>query len=134
MKFPQLFTKIPKHKRFDYIPRHFDPQEEERKERELRIRQELEREGVIEKAGEEETDDGTEITGYKERITGSFKNARRVSHKQSDPSAGLIRLAITLILTLGLIGYLQFGENVLYGVAAIFIPFYLYLKLRSARR
>ena len=133
MKFPQLFTKIPKHKRFDYIPRHYDPQEEERREREIRIRQELEREGVIKKEGDQPDDDAA-TSGYRERITGSFKAARRVGRKQSDPSASLIRLAITLILTLGLIGYLQFGKNALYGVAAIFIPFYLYLKFRSARR
>jgi Flp pilus assembly protein TadB len=133
MKFPQLFTKIPKHKRFDYIPRHYDPQEEERKEREHRIRTELEREGAIEKKGNLSGDD-TDITGYRERITGSFRVARRAGLKQSDPSASLIRLAITLILTLGLLAYLQFGINALYGVAAVFIPFYLYLKFRSAKR
>jgi hypothetical protein len=44
MKFGQLFTKIPNYKRFGYTPRHFDPLEEERKEREERIRQELDQE------------------------------------------------------------------------------------------
>ena len=41
MKFLQIFTKIPNYKKFGYTPRHYDPKEEERKERELRIQKEL---------------------------------------------------------------------------------------------
>jgi Flp pilus assembly protein TadB len=129
MKFPQLFTKIPKHKRFGYTPRHYDPQEEERRERELRIRQELIREGKIE--SEREAGDGDR---YQSRIAGSFRNAKRTTTAQSDPSANMLRLIITLILCVGLIAFLQFGKNALIGVALVFIPFYLYLKFRKSRR
>ena len=130
MKFPQLFTKIPKHKRFDYIPRHYDPQEEERKERELRIRMELKQEGLLkdENAVEDPRAD------YRARISGSFRSAKRATSAQSDPSASMLRLMITLILTVGLIAYLQYGKNALIGVALVFIPFYLYLKFRKSRR
>jgi Flp pilus assembly protein TadB len=129
MKFPQLFTKIPRHKRFDYTPRHYDPQEVERKERELRIRQELMREGKI----DHELDSG-EDESYRSRIAGSFRNAKRTTTAQSDPSANMLRLIITLILSVGLIAFLQFGKNALIGVALVFIPFYLYLKFRKSRR
>jgi Flp pilus assembly protein TadB len=130
MKFPQLFTKIPKHKRFDYVPRHYDPQEEERRERELRIRMELKQEGLLKEEGREEDP----MTDYRSRIAGSFKSAKRTSTAQSDPSASMLRLIITLILTVGLIAFLQYGKNALIGLALVFIPFYLYLKFRKSRR
>ena len=130
MKFPQLFTKIPKHKRFDYIPRHYDPQEEERKERELRIRMELKQEGLL----KDENTVEDPRADYRARISGSFRSAKRTTSAQSDPSASMLRLMITLILTVGLIAFLQYGKNALIGVALVFIPFYLYLKFRKSRR
>lgn len=129
MKFPQLFTKIPKHRRFDYTPRHYDPQEDERKEREFRIRQELAREGRV-----SENSPAEESYNYRARIAGSFKSAKRTSTPQKDPTANMIRLIITLILTVGLVGYLQFGKTALIVVAFVFIPFYLYLKFRRSRQ
>ena len=131
MKFPQLFTKIPRHKRFGYTPRHYDPAEEERQERELRIRQELAQQGKINIEGDSEADSSYE---YRTRIAGSFRAAKKTTSAQSDPSASMLRLLITLILTVGLIGYLQYGRNALIGVALFTIPLYLYLKFRKSRR
>jgi len=131
MKFPQLFTKIPSHKRFGYTPRHYDPAEEERKERELRIRQELAQEGRNNDEGDEQ---GEAVHDYRTRISGSFRNAKKTGPAQSDPSANILRLMITFILTVGLIAYLQFGRNALVGVAFAIIPLYLYLKFRKFRR
>ncbi len=128
MKFVQLFTKIPNHKRFGYTPRHYDPQEEERKERELRIRRELMLEGETQEKDEEA------LHAYRSRITGSFRNAKKTVEVQSDPSARMLRLVLTLIITLGLIGFLQFGRIALIGVAFVSIPLYLYLKFRKFRR
>jgi hypothetical protein len=132
MKFPQLFTKIPKHKRFGYTPRHYDPQEEERKERELRIRQELITEGG---AGKREDNglEGESSNDYRSRIAGSFKNAKKTHSGQSDTSANMLRLIIALTMTVGLIAYLQVGKNALIGVALFIIPLYLYLKFRKSR-
>ncbi|MBA4053942.1 MAG: hypothetical protein C0490_04450 [Marivirga sp.] len=128
MKFIQLFTKIPNYKRFGYMPRHYDPKEEERKERELRIRQELLSEQEREKREEDEK------YGYRTRIAGSFKTAKKTVSPQSDPSSSMLRLIITLIITVGLIAFLQFGKIALIGVALVIIPFYLYLKFRKFRR
>lgn len=128
MKFIQLFTKIPNYKRFGYTPRHYDPREEERKERELRIRQEL----LSEEERKKKEDDETHA--YRSRIAGSFRTAKKTVSPQSDPSSSMLRLIITLIITVGLIAFLQFGKVALIGVALVIIPFYLYLKFRKFRR
>lgn len=128
MKFIQLFTKIPNYKKFGYVPRHYDPKEEERKERELRIRQEL-----MDQEQKQKLEDDAAF-GYRSRISGSFRNAKKTVAPQADPSSSMIRLIITLIITLGLIGFLQYGRIALVAVALIIIPFYLYLKFRKFRR
>ena len=128
MKFIQLFTKIPNYKKFGYAPRHYDPKEEERKEREIRIRQELMSKDEKEKIEEEA------MAGYRTRISGSFRTAKKTVSPQADPSSSMIRLVITMIITLGLIGFLQYGRIALVGVALLIIPFYLYLKFRKFRR
>lgn len=128
MKLPTLFTKTPNYKRFAYNPRHYDPLEDERKEREERIRLELR---VEQEKKEEKTDD---IHGYRSRIAGSFRTAKKSATVQSDPSASMMRLVILLVLAIGLIAFLEYGGIALYGVALVFIPFYLYLKYRKFRR
>ena len=128
MKFPQIFTKIPSYRRFGYTPRHYDPKEEERKERELRIAREL-----MSEQGKEELDEEDKL-GYRTRISGSFKTAKKTVTPQADPSSTMLRLIITLIITLGLIAFIQFGTIALIGVALVIIPFYLYLKFRKFRR
>jgi hypothetical protein len=127
MKFTQLFTKIPNYKRFAYTPRHYDPVEEMIKEREEKIRQEL---NLEQKKKMEE-----EIThAYRSRIMGSFKTAKKTTTVQRDPSANMLRLVILLVVTLGLIAYIQYGPIAIYGVAFVIIPVYLYLKFRKFRR
>jgi Flp pilus assembly protein TadB len=128
MKFPQLFTKIPNYKKFGYTPLHYDPREEERKERELRIKRELMSEQEQEELNEEDK------LGYRKRISGSFKKAKKTVTPQADPSSTMLRLIITLIITLGLIAFIEFGRIALVGVALVIIPFYLYLKFRKFRR
>jgi hypothetical protein len=125
MKFTGLFTKTPSHKRFNYVPRHYDPREEERKEREERIKQEL---AAGLKKGEPEN-----LTHYSSKIKGAFQAARKRSAQKSEPSAALLRTVITLFIVILLWAYLQFGNVALYGLLAI-IPFYLFLKLRNMRR
>ena len=128
MKFPQIFTKIPNYKRFGYTPRHYDPKEEERKEGELRIKRELLSEEEKNRLSEEEE------FGYCSRISGSFKTAKKTITPQADPSATMIRMVILLVLTVGLIAFLQFGTVALIITFLLFIPFYLYLKFRKFRR
>jgi hypothetical protein len=132
MKFIQLFNKIPNHKRFGYTPRHYDPLEEEMKERELRLSQELGKEKKIKK--EEETISESDEEGYRKRIAGSFRAAKKTVPVQADPSASMMRLALMLVMVAGFISYLQFGNVALYAVALIVIPVYLYLKFRKIKR
>lgn len=127
MKFPQIFTRTPNYKRFNFTPRHYDPQEEERKERESRIRAELAKE-------EQDASRVAEEYGYRQRIAGSFKQSKKTVNVQSDPSASMLRLVILLVLTVGLIAYLQWGKTALYGLALLFVPGYLYLKWREMQK
>jgi Flp pilus assembly protein TadB len=125
MKFTGLFTKTPSHKRFNYVPRHYDPQEEQRKEREERIKQELQ-------AGLRQSEP-EDLTHYTSKIKGSFQAARKRSAQKSEPSAALLRTVITLFIVILLWAYLQFGTVALYSLVII-VPFYLFLKLRNVRR
>jgi Flp pilus assembly protein TadB len=124
MKIPSLFIKTPKHRRFNFIPRHYDPVEEERKQREERIRAEL---GMTAK---EKHELEAEALGYRQRIAGSFRGAKKTSTAQADPSAGLLRLLVLTFLAVWLIAYLHYGSIALYALFLI-VPFYLYLKFRK---
>ena len=124
MKIPSVFTKAPSHKKFSFVPRYFDDQEEERKEREERIKKELERV------------EGKEVPidpAYRTRITGSFRSVKKTITPRVDPSVNILRLIILMVLVLFLIAYLQFGNDVVYGLVVI-VPLYLYVRLRNAKR
>lgn len=129
MKFPTLFAKIPNYKRFAYTPRHYDPAEEERKEREARIREELSLD-----ADKEKENGFEDLHGYRSRIVGSFRTAKKTVTVQRDPSATMLRLILLLVLAIGLIAFIEYGKVALYGLAFVIVPFYLYLKFRKFRR
>lgn len=121
MKIISLFTKAPQHQRFSYRPRYYDPQKEEMREREERIKRELElARGVA-------SDDKE---GYRSRIAGSFQAARKRSKPSAGTNAVLMRLAVLLFMTLLLIAFFQWGKVALYGVL-LFIPVYFYMKFKS---
>lgn len=126
MKFIQLFGKTPNHKKFSFTPRFYNPEEEERLEREMRIRKELMEKGETEKVVEE---------GYshRQRIAGSFRVAKKTATVQSDSSANMLRLVILLVLAVGLIGFLTWGITAIYIMAALYFPVYFYMKFRSLR-
>ncbi len=96
MKF--TFIKIPRHRKFTYDPIYYNPEAEERKERERRIRQEM---GLP----VEEQQDGR---GYQERIRGGMrrriKSSFEVTRKERKKSS--LRLIIILILLFILFYYL----------------------------
>ncbi|MBX2964302.1 MAG: hypothetical protein KF687_17465 [Cyclobacteriaceae bacterium] len=118
MKIPSLFTRTPNHKRFNFVPRHYDPSEEERKEREARIHRELKL-----KRGEPE-----EVApDYRARIAGSFRTARSKQTKNFDPSANILRLVIIMILVVWLMAFIQYGNDSIYFLALI-IPFYIWIR------
>jgi Flp pilus assembly protein TadB len=123
MKFISLFTKAPNYKRFSYEPRYYDAKAEERKEREERIKRELELE-----RGQTSTE---EASDYRKRMTGAFHSARRRS--QASPStlqSSLIRFGVLLFLALFIMAFLTWGKIALYGFL-LFVPVYIYLKFKK---
>jgi Flp pilus assembly protein TadB len=127
MKFIQIFGKTPNYKKFAFTPRFYNPEEEERQQRESRIRKELKEAGQEEKVVEEGY-------SYRQRISGSFRVAKKTATVQSDSSATMLRLVILLILAVGLIGFLQWGMTAIYVMALIYVPVYLYSKFRNLRK
>ena len=87
------FIKLPGHKQFNYSPRYYDPDKEEREDRIRRIKQEM----------------GIDIPGDPTRSTirrGSFRQAARNTKVKATRSSN-IRLLIILAVLLFL-GYLIF--------------------------
>ncbi len=125
MKFISLFSKTPNHKRFSYKPRYWDQEGEERREREERIRREIEREKGIKP-------DASEVQeGYRDRITGSFHAARKRSNKSSgELNAVLLRSGVVLFLVLFLMAFLTWGKDSLYALI-VFVPVYFYFKFKK---
>ena len=119
MKILSLFTKAPNYQRFNYTPRFYDPQKEEMKERELRIKRDLELE-----------QGNVGVGAYQSRIPGSFQAARRRSKATSDTlQSNLLRFGILLFIVLFLIAFLQWGRVAMYSFIP-FVPLYLYFKFR----
>lgn len=121
MKFLSLFTKAPNYQRFNYTPRFYDAQKEEMKERELRIKRDLEL---------ERGNAGEESQAYKSRIAGSFQAARRRSKSTSDTlQSNLLRFGVLLFIVLFLIAFLQWGRVAMYSFIPV-VPLYLYFKFK----
>jgi len=124
MKFPSLFGRTPSHRRFEYRPRFYDPQKEEREERDRRIREEL----ALEK---EKVEENNAVGDYRSRIRGSFQRSRRRAKPSSETNAILIRLAVLLFIAIFLIAYLTWGNVVFY---ALFLAFPVWIYFRFMRR
>lgn len=116
MKLPTLFGKIPKHKRYSYVPRFYDPQKEEREARMARKR-----------AESGQSDESVQID-RKTRMSEAFR-----SHRQQQRTSilnfrpALIRSGLMLFMTLLLIGWLQWGNIALYGLL-VAVPAWLYVR------
>lgn len=118
MKVPSI-VRLPKYKTFAYEPRHYDPIREEIEERTYRIRKELEREKVIEKSGQ-----STEFQrNYSPSI--SFKRQESKNHR-----ATLIQMAIAAILASLAVGWLYYGDRVLYSLVLVF-PVYIFFRFKG---
>jgi hypothetical protein len=114
MKLPVLFGRIPKHQRFNYGPRYYDPVKDEREARH--------------RAQNLSGDPSAEPQDLRKRMTGAFQTARRHSKvTNSELRSVIIRLAVLLFLTLMIIGWLQWGGQVIY-FALLAIPVYAYFR------
>lgn len=118
MKLPTLFGRTPKHQKFSFEPRFYDPKKEEREQRNRRIQREL---------ATTQTDD---VTGFENRIKGSFHSARKRSQAtSSDLQAALLRIVIILVLVVFFIAYLQWGNKAMWGLLVV-VPIYAWIKLK----
>lgn len=96
------FFHTPRSKQFNITPRFYDPDKEEREERERRIKEEL---GIF----DEKVDDGKP---YRPNIKGQFRNTDGWQAKSSESARrAQNRRLIWIILTLALILYLFFYSD-----------------------
>jgi hypothetical protein len=122
MKIPGMFAKSPKHHKFEYKPRYYDPKKAEYEERESRLRREIALEN-----GQTPEDSGTPYDHHA-RMRGAFQSARKKTPKSKDePNYAIIRLGILLILSLLLFGFFQWGGKVVFVLFLIF-PIWIYLR------
>ncbi|MDH5599431.1 MAG: hypothetical protein OEY34_09910 [Cyclobacteriaceae bacterium] len=115
------FFKTGKHQRFHYEPRHFNPDAEEARKRERRIRMELKLED-----GENSASDSN--TRYHSSIQGAFIKRRYVNSAVNKTSN--IRILVIILIMLGLLyGWWEIGNDVIYSLLLL-VPFYVYLRLK----
>jgi len=110
MKFPSLF-RTPKPQRFRIEPRYYDPIKEDIEERTEKIKRQL--------SGGQEFD-------FKSNISGVFSRRRTENRQSNFLQIGLVALFFGIA-----VGYLFYGNNIFY-LLLIFIPVYLYLKLKRS--
>jgi hypothetical protein len=119
IKIPTLFGKIPRYQRFKYDPRFYDPQQEERESRISRIKSELSTEA-----------ESLPVQDLKSRMSGSFKQARKLSKSTGDAgmSTTMLRLLINLLLVMLLIAWLQWG-NIAFSLLLLILPVYAWFRI-----
>lgn len=126
--FPFL-SKVPKYKRFNIEPRHYDPAKEELDQRKERIRREVESERRR-AAGLDPNVAGQEPGAYLR--ANSIRSHRSVAQERSqqDRTANFTRLGIITVLVGGGMGWLYFGTDALIPVALVACAF-LYFRIRK---
>ncbi|BDD10766.1 hypothetical protein FUAX_31980 [Fulvitalea axinellae] len=111
MRFPSLF-RLPKHDRFEYRPRHYDPVKEEIEERTARIKREL----------------GQDANGIDNRHRSRISHGFKVRKKEKvSTSLGLLLLVIAMIGAF--YGFVYGSDIVLYASGAVALV-YLVLRLK----
>jgi len=109
MKVPSLL-KIPRHQRFNYEPRYYDPIKEEIDEKRSRIRRIL---NADKKSGKSPSHT---------RLEGAF--SRKLDYQMESP---FLRLFIGGVLFTGVVGFLYFGNIAVYITISLVLG-YLVLK------
>ena len=117
MKLPGLIKK-PRYQRFHLEPRYYDPIKEDIENRTSRIKAEM---GII---------DADQDFGYRSQISGSFrKNMKHATGNGVDQTV-MLRLLIMVALVMMVGGFVYFGSEIFY-LVLLFIPFYLWKKIRK---
>ena len=110
MKLPS-FVRLPGHKKFNITPRYYDPIKEEIVERTEMIRREM--------SGEEDFGLGAHKITFDRRSS-------------QGPNTSGLQIVIALGLSLGLIGWLYFGNSILH-LLWLIIPLFLIFKFKKSK-
>jgi hypothetical protein len=110
MKFPSI-SRIPKHRKFNYEPRYYDPVKEDIKNRTERIRSEIDLE---------------KNKTYRQNIREAF-NQRDRDNKKTD----FMQLLLITIMLGTFVGWLYYGNAALYAFLVLF-PLYIFLRTRRS--
>jgi hypothetical protein len=92
------FFYTPRARQFNFKPRFYDPEKEEREERERRIKEEL---GIV-------NEKKAESRNFRPNIKGQFRNADGLSRSSEDARKSQNKRLLYLIAILALIFYLFF--------------------------
>ncbi len=118
MKLPSIL-RVPKHQRFRFEPRYYDPVKEDIEQRISKAKQEL--------AAERREMDAELSDQHTTRISDAF--ARRRQRQPVTSKSGMPQAVLVVILTGGIFGYIYYGNVALYGLLAT-VAFYVYLRFR----
>jgi hypothetical protein len=121
MKLPSIF-KTPRHQQFRIQPRYYDPIKEEIDARVARIRGELQED----EAGDLDIENREYM---KTRISSSFQRRARGTGGVKDNTV-ILRLVIMGVLFGGVAGFIQYGNDVIYGMLVL-IPLYFVLRFKK---
>lgn len=112
MKFPSL-SRMPRHKRFNFEPRYYDPIKEDIKNRIERIKGEI---------------DDVSRQNYREHIKSAYESKMSRSH------SGSVSQLILIVIMLGaFFGFIYYGNIALYVFLCVFAV-YVFLKIRKVIR
>ncbi|GEM_PF-27001 len=112
MRLPSLI-RLPKHQRFSFQPRHYDPVKEEIEERVSKIKREM------------EIEQGKQLTAAGSAIQGSFRTKSNVG--KGTPSASGLQLIIALFLMVTIFGWLYYGNDIFYSYTLI-VPVFVWYR------
>ena len=113
MKFPSIL-KVPEHKKFRLQNRYYDPVKEDIENRTAKIKAEMERRKNLD----------SDLSEYESKIAGSF--SQKSIYKES--STGMLRFTLMVVLFFGAIGYMYFGNIVLYIFLGLLLLIYFLRK------
>lgn len=120
-KFPMLFGRIPKHRRFNYTPRFYDPAKEERDARESRIRMEL---------GADPKDQDADV---RTRMSQAFHSRKRNKKGLSvNMKETILQSALVLAMVVLLLSWLEWGNEVFYAFLLL-LPVWFYMRFLRKR-
>ncbi len=113
MRFPS-FIRLPRHQKFNYDPRYYDP-----------VKEDLDRRISLAK---KQTSDDTNDSN-RERISAQWRRTERNSQK-----ASVRQLIIVAFLISSVLAYFYFGNNGIYGIIGTLILGYLVYKFKQLKK